>query len=502
MMRFASASTMLAASALALSLVSAPGIGSAQTPSAAAPSAQATAAVVVDGSGDPARDSAIESRVGQTLAERGYALALPAAVQSALASNGAVELGQISTDPARLEATRTSLGASVLVRIAVLPLPNGTWSAQVRFVAGAARGERSVTSVGVEALEQDVAVTVADLVPPARATEATGGVVSSTPAAAAPPTAGPDLVLLRDGTRLSGRVLRQEPGQYVLIQTAQGQQTVPWQEVSRVILARESEAGPQPEIGRGIGFGVGGTFADAEAKRRAWKKRGGALTSYEVRANVTGILFPNQTVPATPFLCYNNGYPSTGAVPPSETSAGGGGGGLGARAGVFYLSPPDPSKGGASFTAFRVTSGVDISYLYFAFPAGYDVQQGASCAAVSGQQANIRYESSSLMQLNVPLNLGVHFGLGGFGAGSSWSGLVVGLAYSPSYSYTKVKDATEGQGNMNWAGAELTVDVTTLEALLDEQAKEAHFRVAVFLLPPLKDGWPWLLTAGGGAVWY
>jgi hypothetical protein len=312
---------------------------------------------------------------------------------------------------------------------------------------------------------------------------------------------GNDTVYLRDGTELTGRVLREEPDRYVVIATALGQQTIAWQEVRRVILAGTAGAagGPRAELGAGFGLGMTGTLEESETKRQAWKKRGGTLASYEVRANVTGILLPNQPVPATPYYCTtSSGYPTTGSAGPGQGNAGGGGGGIGARTGVSVLNAPTPGKS-RTFSAFRISGGVDFWSLHFAFPTGYDVQQGGTCRT---GEVPMKYDGTSMMQLNVPLNLGVHVGLGGFDSRSSWGGLVLGLAYSPSYSYSKASEATEGQGNFNWAGVELTVDITTLEALLDKQAASAHFRLAAFLLPPLKEGWPWLFTAGCGAVWY
>ncbi|MBI3201965.1 MAG: hypothetical protein HYZ29_10510 [Myxococcales bacterium] len=455
------------------------------------------AAVVVDGSADTAQDQALAARVAEVLASGGFTAVDDATVQAALAANGASDLGVVTTDPARLAATRNAVGAAVLVRVALVGLPTGAWSARVLVISSTGTREQSFTSATREALESTLPMTVKSLVASKQAPpEATP---APKPAARGP--AGDDKVYLKDGTELTGRVLRQEPDRYVVIVTAQGQQTLPWQEIRRVILASDGApgGGPRAELGAGFGVGMSGTFEESEAKRQAWKKRGGALASYEVRANVTGILFPDQTVPSTPYYCVQpNGSPTMATVPASQASAGGGGGGLGARTGVFVLNAPTPGKS-STFSAFRIAGGVDFSYLYFAFPVGYDIQQGGRCQT---GEVPAKYDGASMMQLNVPLNLGAHVGLGGFGAGSAWRGLVLGLAYSPSYSYTKASEATEGQGNFNWAGVELTVDVTTLEALLDKQAAEAHFRFAAFLLPPLKEGWPWLLTAGFGAVWY
>lgn len=55
--------------------------------------------------------------------------------------------------------------------------------------------------------------------------------------------AGPpgDQVLLKDGTTMRGRVVKQEPGTFVTLETADGaQHTVPWERVREVVVAPKS----------------------------------------------------------------------------------------------------------------------------------------------------------------------------------------------------------------------------------------------------------------------
>ena len=85
----------------------------------------------------------------------------------------------------------------------------------------------------------------------------------------------------------------------------------------------------------GIGLEVGGTFDDAEAKRRAWKERGGGIVSYEVRAQLSGILMPERDLP-----CVS----PKGRLAPTGGAGqgGGGGGGASVRVSCLYMSSPNP----------------------------------------------------------------------------------------------------------------------------------------------------------------
>ena len=76
--------------------------------------------------------------------------------------------------------------------------------------------------------------------PPATAAPPAPSPPAPASAAPAPPPAGPDAVVLKDGTRLTGQILEQKPGQYVTIRTADGMHTVAWDNVRDVI------GGPPP----------------------------------------------------------------------------------------------------------------------------------------------------------------------------------------------------------------------------------------------------------------
>lgn len=73
--------------------------------------------------------------------------------------------------------------------------------------------------------------------------------------------------------------------------------------------------------------------------------------------------------------------------------------------------------------------------------------------------------------------------------------------YAPSYNYIKAGDGGWA-GSLNHVGFAPNLDITSLEAAIEKQASEAHFHVVLFVLPAIKDGWPWIFSLSLGAVWY
>lgn len=76
---------------------------------------------------------------------------------------------------------------------------------------------------------------------------------SAAPVAAPPPPPPPaapkhGIVVLKDRTKLEGNIVRQEPGQFVIIDLADGsEKTIPWDRVSEVdIVAAKPQAPPAP----------------------------------------------------------------------------------------------------------------------------------------------------------------------------------------------------------------------------------------------------------------
>lgn len=70
---------------------------------------------------------------------------------------------------------------------------------------------------------------------------------SAQPTSAAPPPV--DVVVLADGSQLSGTIIQQQPGQFVVIQTQDGtQHTLVWTQLQRVIVAPRPNPSSTPLV--------------------------------------------------------------------------------------------------------------------------------------------------------------------------------------------------------------------------------------------------------------
>jgi hypothetical protein len=311
-------------------------------------------------------------------------------------------------------------------------------------------------------------------------------------------TPPPDTVVMVDGTTIVGRVVKQEPGSFVTIALPSGEErTLAWSRIAEVKIAPKAavEAPAAPSASappsasstpvpvpappssvaptesvppasnaepdkpptvtqkdRGVAFEASGTLEGAEQKRQAWKKRGGALFSLEAHGDGTFFNAPGAS-----------GY----------------GGGLGGRIAMLYLSLPDPEKGSGTWYAFKLGVGYEWSTI------------SASAAGTS----------LSVQTAQLPCALGGHVGLGGYGDSTSWSGVVLGLSWAPAFSSSKA-GSQDPTGSFNSAGAEVTLDFTTLDAVEESYAKKAHWRINAFLLPPVTSAQILLASVGFGAVWY
>jgi len=118
-----------------------------------------------------------------------------------------------------------------------------------------------------------------------------------------------------------------------------------------------------------------------------------------------------------------------------------------------------------------------------------------------GQPDSCSRSGYSYTQVNVPFTASLQFGLGMPDLAGSWSGLVVGLGWSPALS---IGIPSRGPSTTTFvpSGFEVSFDYGTLEGALEELAAEAHFRIAGFVLPPTSSNGPWVGSLTLGAVWY
>ena len=223
-------------------------------------------------------------------------------------------------------------------------------------------------------------------------------------------------------------------------------------EVVRTAAPPEASRVEVSPVAQGLGLSVTQTL-DSDSKRRKWLTRGGAIFNGALNANLTGF------------------YLSKGGI-----SVSGGGGGLGLRLGLLFLSAPDPDKG-SGFFGFRLGSGIDAS---------------AMAVTASGPFSSTQASGA----ISIPFYAGFQFGGGSFNSAGEWSGFTVGISWTPSY-YIPIDSNGPQDGSFNTAGVTLELSPATLNSL----APEAHFRLSIFVLPPIND-LPLLVNLGFGAVWY
>lgn len=299
-------------------------------------------------------------------------------------------------------------------------------------------------------------------------------------ARAAPRERSLDAVLLREGTRLTGRVVRQEPGRYVVIDVGDRRRTVPWDRVKEVDIARDRSA----------------PFPHASAEWRA--ANGGGLT-YAVRAQVAVVLAPAREYGLTGSCATGSGLaPASLYAQPTSARGYAAGGGLGVGIGYMYRWQPVPGRR-SSWWAVGGAAGLDLDLLEARAPTRIPRVQGELCSQVASRVHEVEVESSAAPLAQVPIHLGALVGFGRFGDGATWHGVVLGAAWAPSYTW--IAPSIGGVGNLHWFGAELSVDFATLEGAADHPPRDARFRVAAHLLPPVDES-PMILKLSFGAAWY
>ena len=305
-----------------------------------------------------------------------------------------------------------------------------------------------------------------------------------------------DEVVLRDGLRLHGRVVAQQPGQFVVIDTSDGRRrSLSPTVVTEVNLAPGSAARlSRPDAAtRATGWD--------ESSREAWRMRGGSALNYEVRAQLTGVVFPTEEYRAVGTCATGTGVAPLSIYGRKGTGQGGGGGaGLGVRGGYMFMSLPPPESG-SSWWALHAGAGLDLDVLYEQRPVGMLAVDGEPCAEAENRPPAVRHESATSLLARIPIRLGTQVGLGGFGDARTWRGVSLGIAWSPSLTYLS-SPWGEPSLSFSYRGGELTLDLATLHARSDTQPRQAHLRVATFVLAPVAETDPLIATMSIGVVWY
>lgn len=242
----------------------------------------------------------------------------------------------------------------------------------------------------------------------------------------------------------------------------------------------------------------------------------GALT-YEAHARLVGLVSADRSYPLTGYCATGSGVAPVSIYGQTATArAGGAGVGVGARVGYLFRSVPEIGRG-SSWWGLRAASGLDLDYLQLRSPAGIPPVAGALCERVQRWSHDVAYRAAPTLLAEVPLVLGVQAAFGGFEDGSTWRGVVLGIAWAPSLSLLFPSVADHG-GSLRYLGAELTVDFASFElggssagavraggrsSTRDGRpSREAHLRVTASVSPAIDDDEPVIAKLGIGAVWY
>ena len=422
----------------------------------AAPSAtkaRGTVVVVADVAKDMTDNAKIRARVYEVARKRGFEADRKADVQGAAERSGAMEAGTISKDDSKLGPLRSALGATVLIRIA------REWEQPAKLgvkvsVIGESGAQSKIIEAPAGALAEPIEITVSELLD-AAAPSAQLAPAASTPAAPSTP-AGPADDKPREG----------------------------W-----LVFSGQSNVQEEPR-----------TLEDAKTRRQAWERRGGFRPTYEARALVTGIRIAD--------IEYSDTNPVTDEVETGSGDALGIGGGIALRGGFMVLPLTDPTTSeGKVFAAFRMGIGGDLSFVFVRRPIGFTYENAGTGQGKRSEDQ----ENETLFFGNVPLQVGLHFGFGRFHTNSKWRGVVLGLAYTPTYTFELNLDRAFGgdeeggrksHSRFNYGGAEVMLDITSIEAKVASAEPEPQIRIAAQVLPPLEDDWPLQLTLGLGVAWY
>lgn len=292
-----------------------------------------------------------------------------------------------------------------------------------------------------------------------------------------------DAVVLRDGTRLEGRVIEHVPGGHVVIETGGRRRTLSWDEVREVdVAAPPTEENDDEEL-------PPGDFT-------SWNRH---RLGYELRGQIVGVVSAPRRHEASGSCATGSGLVPVSIYGQSASARVlGSGVGVGVRAAYIYHETPSPS---ARFPvwAFRAGGGIDLDYLYVHMPTGIPDVSGELCSTVQKRTPSVTRESASMLLVQVPLQLGAQLGLGSFRSGPSWRGIVIGAAWAPSLTHLE-PSAGDRSTEVRFFGTEMTADLVTLKSV--PGPAPPNWRFSLFLSPPSRRNEALILKLGVGAAWY
>ncbi|HXX69509.1 MAG TPA: hypothetical protein VEK07_20160 [Polyangiaceae bacterium] len=308
---------------------------------------------------------------------------------------------------------------------------------------------------------------------------------------------GSDVVELKDGTIVRGTVLVREPGRYVIVLGTGGAQTIPWQDVRRVVMSPSSQPTASP------------TSAPPE-----WGPPDAPPAWGPPEAAPTVPRLPPEP-PSTPAPSPDRASMSEPVVrPDASVSSSWAGVSLGwdvRLEGNMLLKHYAISGGGSLWSGGPgAGGGVSVS-LHFRTPAGVgDDARGTWLDFELGIGEAVHYDiygdgigrGITLFDSETPVIVGVHFATGTLSpttAGGAWSGLALGLAWAPTFVELFGNGGFNSAGRSNPAGIRVTADVGAVR-----RADVGHVPMIRFVATwlPYVGALPTLFSVGIGCAFY
>jgi len=307
------------------------------------------------------------------------------------------------------------------------------------------------------------------------------------PAPAPPPTDSLDRVVLVDGSVVEGHFAGFASGNTIVLRMPDGsQRPIPWDQVRQIV--------PKGGGSTGAWSRPGGPREPEPEPAADWSNRGGSLLTLDLQAQILGVLARSDH----PYVInYPDGQQMTFT---GDSPAGGGGGGVGFHLGFMHLDIPNPGEGN-TLLAFRLGTGIDVGAVAFAYRTANvnnvgQMEDGA--VKVPLEQAGGETEWTSASVVMLPLFLGGQIGSGEFVSSDLWRGVMFGIDWRPTYTYTNPGDL-EGFGSFNYLGVGAHVDMGSIRA--NEEGLESRFRLSLVFLPAIDRNAAYA-SLGFGAAWY
>lgn len=327
-------------------------------------------------------------------------------------------------------------------------------------------------------------------------------------------TAETDQVYLKNGQVIEGQVQNYESGKFVEIKKIDGKlQIINWDQIDSLNLGKENQQKPEDLK---LDFNKKGISLDqtlaSDQLRLNWQKQGGVIWGTEAAVN----------------------YIST-KMDYSDSLSGsmkldGAGLGYTTNLNMLIFSPPNYVEKKYHSSALKL--GLSLGISANMFDTKYESTTIDTIPAIAIITNDVSIENDIRVgTIEFGLNLGANIGLGRFLNPQKWGGIILGIAWRPTWQWTSTTTTTttdiwyefdslspyipndfewiydknqntDDKTQFSWSAVELTLDIGGIKAMTDKLAKRAHFRLNFLYVPPVGDYNITMLYFGVGAVWY